>query len=254
MRQRQADRLAFPVRIPLGDISTERLCLLADLTERVGAEVRITTAQGILLVDIPESEGERMAGSLRDRGFLPPREVSIVRCAGTDTCTVGITRVRGLAASLEEKISSLETEMRRRRPVTIKISGCPNGCGHHLLGDIGLRGVARNVDGRLAPHYMLLLGGAAREDGTALFGTPIGRIAARRVPEAVERLMALLDEEGGEGERAGDTFARLGKDRCAAPLKDLLEEAPARYVDEDFFDLGVSSPEVFPAVSAGKAP
>jgi ferredoxin-nitrite reductase/sulfite reductase (ferredoxin) len=216
--------------------------------------VRITTAQGILLVDIPGSEGERMAGSLRDRGFLPPREVSIVRCAGTDTCTVGITRVRGLAALLEAKISSLETAMRRRRPVTIKISGCPNGCGHHLVGEIGLRGVARNVNGRLAPHYMLHLGGGAREDGSALFGTPIGRVVARRVPEAVERLLALLDEngeDGEDGESARETFARLGKDRCAAPLKGLLEEPPERYAEEDFFDLGVSSSEVFPAVTAG---
>ncbi|MBF8259459.1 MAG: nitrite/sulfite reductase hemoprotein beta-component ferrodoxin domain protein [Actinobacteria bacterium] len=139
--------------------------------------------------------------------------------------------------------------------MTIKISGCPNGCGHHLVGEIGLRGVARNVGGRLAPHYMLHLGGGAREDGTALFGTPIGRVAVRRVPEAVERLLALLEEEGKEGEHAGDTFARLGKDRCAARLKDLLEESPERYREEDFFDLGVSSPEVFPAVSAGpKAP
>lgn len=251
LRQRQADRLAFPVRIPLGDISTERLCLLAELTERVGAEVRITTVQGILLAGIPESEGERMAGSLRECGFLPPREISIVRCAGTDTCTVGITRVRGLAAVLEEKISSLETAMRRRRPVMIKISGCPNGCGHHLVGEIGLRGVARNVGGRLAPHYMLHLGGGAGEDGTALFGTPIGRIAVRRIPEAVDRLLSLLDEEGEGGESARETFARLGKDRCAAPLKDLLEEPPERYVEEDFSDLGISSTEAFPAVIAG---
>lgn len=107
------------------------------------------------------------------------------------------------------------------------------------------------MEGRLAPHYMLHLGGAAREDGTALFGTPIGRVAARRVPEAVERLMALLDEEGKERERAGNTFARLGKDRCVAPLKDLLEESPEHYGEEDFFDLGVSSPEAFPAVIAG---
>jgi sulfite reductase beta subunit-like hemoprotein len=253
-RQVQEGFVAFPLRIPLGDITSERLRSLAELTERVGAEVRITTAQGILLAGIPESEGERMAGSLRDRGFLPPREVSIVRCAGTDTCTVGVTRVRGLAALLEEKISSVEGTTRRLRPVTIKISGCPNGCGHHLVGEIGLRGVARNIGGRLAPHYMLHLGGAAREDGTAPFGTPIGRVAVRRVPEAVERLMALLDEEGEDGESARESFARLGIDRCAAPLKDLLEEFPERYVEEDFFDLGVSFPEVFPAVSAGKAP
>jgi sulfite reductase beta subunit-like hemoprotein len=253
--QHQADRLAFPVRIPLGDISSEWLRSLADLTERVGAGVRITTAQGILLVDVPESEADRVAVSLRDGGFQPPSAVSIARCAGTDTCTVGITRVRGLAALLEERISLLEAATRRGRPVTIKISGCPNGCGHHLVGDIGLRGVARNVGGRLAPHYMVHLGGGAREDGTVLFGTPIGRVAARRVPEAVERLMALLDEKGEDGESARVTFARLGKDRCAAPLKDLQEESPERYREEDFFDIGVSSSEVFPAVSAGpKAP
>ncbi|MCR4309130.1 MAG: nitrite/sulfite reductase [Deltaproteobacteria bacterium] len=254
LRQRQAGCVAVPVRIPLGDLSSGQLRSLAELTERVGAGVRITTAQGILLIDIPESDGERVSRALRDRGFHPQRTASIVRCAGTDTCTVGITRVRGLAALLEEKISSLETATRLRRPVTIKISGCPNGCGHHLVGEIGLRGVARNVNGRLAPHYMIHLGGGTREDGTALFGTPIGRVAARRVPEAVERLMALLDEEGEDGESARETFVRLGKDRCAAPLKDLLEESPERYREEDFFDLGVSSPEVFPAVSAGKAP
>jgi sulfite reductase beta subunit-like hemoprotein len=251
MRQLQADRLAFPVRIPLGDIASGQLRSLAELTERAGAGVRFTPSQSILLVDIPELEGERMAGSLRDRGLLPPQAVSIVRCAGTDTCTVGITRVRGLAALLEEKVDSPGTATRRRRPVTIKISGCPNGCGHHLVGDIGLRGVARDVGGRLAPHYMIHLGGGVKEDGSAFFGTPIGRVAARRVPDAVERLRALLDEEGKEGERAGATFARLGKDRCAAPLKELLEESPGRYDEEDFFDLGVTSPEAFPAVTAG---
>jgi len=251
MRQRQADRLAFPVRIPLGDISTERLRSLADVTEHVGAGVRFTPAQGILLVDVPDPEADHVAVSLRDEGFKPPSAAPIVRCAGTDTCTVGVTRVRGLAALMEEKISSLETAMRLRRPVTIKISGCPNGCGHHLVGDIGLRGVARNVGGRLAPHYMLHLGGGAGEDGTAFFGTPIGRVAARRVPGAVERLLALLDEEGKGGECARETFSRLGKDRCAAPLKDLLEEPPERYDEEDFSDLGISSMEVFPAVTAG---
>jgi sulfite reductase beta subunit-like hemoprotein len=251
MRQRQAGYVAMPVRIPLGDISSAQLRSLTDATERVGAGVRFTPDQGILLVDVPESEADHVAVSLRDGGFQPPSAASIVRCAGTDTCTVGVTRVRGLAALMEEKISSLETAMQRRRPVTIKLSGCPNGCGHHLVGEIGLRGVARNVGGRLAPHYMIHLGGGAKEDGSVFFGTPIGRVAARRVPEAVERLIALLDEEGKGGESARETFARLGMDRCAAPLKDLLEESPERYDEEDFSDLGISSPEAFPAVTAG---
>jgi hypothetical protein len=98
---------------------------------------------------------------------------------------------------------------------------------------------------------MLHLGDVAREDGSAPFGTPIGRVAVRRVPEAVERLVALLDENGEDGESARETFARLGKDRCSARLKDLLEESPERYDEEDFSDLGISSTEVFPAVTAG---
>lgn len=253
--QREAGHLAFPVRIPLGDLSSERLRSLADVAERVGAGVRITTEQGILLVDIPDSEADRVAALLRDGGFQPASAVSIVRCAGTDTCTVGVTRVRGLAALLEEKIASLETATRRRRPVTIKISGCTNGCAHHRICDIGLQGAARNVNDRLSPHYMLHLGGGAGKDGTAFFGTPIGRVAARRVPDAVERLLALLDEEGKGGETARETFARLGMDRCAVRLKDLLEESPDRYGEEDFFDLGGFSSEAFPAVSPDpKAP
>lgn len=254
LRQRREGLVALPVRVPLGDLSSGRLRALAEAAEEAGAEVRLTPAQGIVLADVPEAKGEWVARFLRDRGFHPAPAMSLVRCAGTDTCTVGITRVRGLAALLEETVPSPETTA-RRLPVSIGISGCPNGCGHHLVKDIGLLGAARNIDGRLAPHYMLHLGGGRRTDGTVLFGTPIGRVAARRVPQAVERLLALLDEEGRDGESAGETFARLGKDRCAAPLTDLLEESPDRYREEDFLDLGVSSPEAFPAARTGpKAP
>ena len=255
LRQRQEGLVALPIRVPLGDLSAGQLRALADAAEESGAEVRLTPAQGIVLADVPKAKGERVARFLRDHGFHSGRAVSLVRCAGTDTCTVGITRVRGLAALLEKKILSPETAAHLRRPVSIGISGCPNGCGHHLVKDIGLLGAARNIDGRLSPHYMLHLGGGARQDGTVLFGTPIGRIAARRVPQAVERLLALLDGEGRDGESAGETFARLGKDRCGAPLKDLLEEAPERYREEDFLDLGVSSPKPFPAArTCPKAP
>jgi sulfite reductase beta subunit-like hemoprotein len=85
MRQRQGGRVAFPLRIPLGDLSSEKLRLLAEVTEQTGAEARLTPAQGILLVDLPDSEGERIAKWLLERDFLPSRPVSIARCAGTDT-------------------------------------------------------------------------------------------------------------------------------------------------------------------------
>ena len=45
------------------------------------------------------------------------------------------------------------------RKLSIKISGCPNSCGQHWIGDIGFYGNARKIDGKEVPYYLMLLGG-----------------------------------------------------------------------------------------------
>lgn len=261
--QRQPGRAALPARVPLGDLSPDQLRRLARLAEVTGGTVRFTPAQGILLADLPFDRVREGAEGLRAIGLFPPSCAGVARCAGADSCTIGTTRVRGLAATIERELFSSGVEDIPGGPaVSIRVSGCANGCGHHLVADIGLQGVSRTVvgsstggAGRGAPHYMLCLGGGTREDGTVRFGAKAGRIPVRRVPEAVRRVLALIRSGAADGESPGGTISRLGISPFRSVLEGLLEPPPESFGEEDFTDLGPDGPVPFPPDRTGpKAP
>ncbi len=260
--QRIPGVVAVPLRIPLGDLSPEQLRVLADLVEEADATARFTPGQGVLLSDLPAGLVEKMAGKLRSAGFLPPSAVALTRCAGTETCTVGTTGARSLAALLEKEVVSLpDFAASTGREIRLGISGCANGCGRHMVADIGLQGVSRSVTGReegadrKAPAYMLFLGGGPDGSGGVRFGSRVGRIPVRRVPEAVRRVLAVLRRDAVPGERIGETISRLGASPFFAALGELVEPPPESFSEEDFFDLGIPDPVPFPPDRSGpKAP
>ncbi len=259
--QWQAGRVAMPVRFPAGDLSPGQLRRLASLAEETGGSVRLTPDQRLLLADLPEESAEAASAALRSLGGCPPPAVGISRCAGTETCTVGTTRVRSLTALLEREFLPEEGGPAGIPPtITVGISGCANGCGRHLLADIGLQGVSRNVPVpggplRAAPHYLLFLGGGPAEDGRVRFGTPLGRVPARRVPEAVARIRAVCRAGRRDGETAGDTISRMGTAPFLDALADLLDPPAGTLSEEDFHDLGPDAPVPFPPDRSGpKAP
>ena len=76
-----------------------------------------------------------------------------------------------------------------------QVSGCPNSCGQHWIGDIGFYGNARKIDGKEVPYYLMLLGGTQHE-----FGVAIQSLPARLAPVAVERVLDHYKEHRAEGE------------------------------------------------------
>jgi len=75
------------------------------------------------------------------------------------------------------------------RQLAIRVSGCPNACGQHWIGDFGFYGNARKIDGREVPYYLMLLGGGFDEAGVMRFGLAVQSIPARLAPEAVRRVL-----------------------------------------------------------------
>ncbi len=254
LRQLQPGLAALPIRVPLGDVTARQLRQLAELVEETGAEIRLTPAQGMVLANLAEERVGEVSARLRPVGFFPPASVALTRCAGIDTCTVGTTRVRALAALLENELSSLMSAAGAgAAAITVKISGCANGCGHHLLADIGLQGVAGNAGGRLAPLYTIFLGGGIRRGGEVRLGAPVGRIPVRRVPEALRRIIRIVRAEMRDGERPAEAIERMENAPFADRLKDLIDPPAQSFREEDFFDLG--PPEPFPPSRTGpKAP
>ena len=126
------------------------------------------------------------------------------------------------------------------------MSGCPNGCGQHHIATIGFQGSVRRVGGKAVPQYFVMVGGGTSESA-ATFARTAAKIPARRIPEAVERLITYYDAQKKEGESATAFFQRVEVPAVKALLTDLEQLTAEDATADDFIDLaetGEFTPEV----------
>jgi sulfite reductase (NADPH) hemoprotein beta-component len=234
-------------------VRAAQLEALADLAEAYGdGAVRLAGRGQALLRWVRTEEVpplfERLdaAGLSRD-GAGSAAEV--VACPGADACRQAVTRTRDVARLVERRLRETLGPAALGTPLDVAVSGCPNGCSRHHVAAIGLQGSARKVGGRSAPQYFVLVGGGAAGGGLR-FGKLAGKVPARRVPEAVERLVALYLAERSAGESAVAFFARAHA-RAAAVLDPLEALGPEDACAEDFVEPGAAE-EFRPAVQEGE--
>ena len=230
-RQRQPGYVAVALNLPLGDLTSTQLRALADTARKFnGGYARNTVEQNILLRNVSEADLPALYLDLRAQGLGAPGASSLVdvtACPGTDTCKLGISASRGLAGELRKRIaSSVKTAGvladEAVKDLRIKVSGCFNSCGQHHVADIGFYGVSRKSDGRTVPHFQVILGGQWTENAGA-YGLAVVAVPAKRIPEAVERIVGLYVEEREKGESFQEFIARAGKARIRQLLDDLTK-------------------------------
>jgi sulfite reductase (ferredoxin) len=236
--QRQDNYSMVEVVLPLGDITADQLRGVASIARRfVGRAVRTTVSQNLLLRwvsndDLPEvyraldalGLGRAGAGRLSD----------VTACPGTDSCKLGITSSRGLAAVLDQKLGNGMADIADREDITVKISGCFNSCGQHHIADIGFLGSVQRKGAYTAPVFQVVLGGSMRNNASS-YGMVTAKVPARHVPEVTAKLTRLYASEKADGETFQDFVARLGKARLKEELSDFelpaWEDAPELYTD-----------------------
>jgi sulfite reductase beta subunit-like hemoprotein len=105
--------------------------------------------------------------------------------------------------------------------IQIKISGCPNGCGQHHIGNMGFYGASIKVGEHTIPAYVAHLGGN-HAGGSVVYGKRLKvRLAAKRVPSAVERWIRFYEDVRLHGETFNDFVSRVGEAEFEARVKDL---------------------------------
>ncbi len=252
-RQRQRGFSIVTVSLPQGDATAAQLEALAALSlAYADGAVRFSGSGRALLRWVREGDLLPLFRALAAAGLGRDgtgSSADVVACPGAEACREGVTRTRGVARLVEARVRSVLGAHALRTPLPVHVSGCPNGCARHHVAAIGLQGSARKIGSRWAPQYFVLVGGGVRH-GEARFARLAGKVPARRVPEAVERLVALYLAERAEGEGAGAFFARAldrAKD-AVAPLEPLrLEDARP----EDFVEPGATE-EFEPATQEGE--
>ena len=237
-RQRQAGYVVATVRLPLGDITSSQLRALADIARRfVKDTIRTTVEQNIVLRWVSEGDLSELYAALKGIGLDESGAgtiVDITACPGTDTCKLGISSSRGLAAELSKRLAEKSLQLDESiQDLRIKISGCFNSCGQHHVADLGFYGVSRHVGGYTVPHFQVVLGGQWTENAGS-YGLPVGAIPSRRVPEAVLRLTGRYVADRVGDERFQDFVKRVGKSEIKNLLQDLTQ-VPGHDEDASFY-------------------
>ncbi len=234
--QRQPGFVTVTVALPLGDITANQLRSLADIARRFTREtVRTTVEQNIVLRwvskgDLAELYKELQAIGLGDAGA--GALVDITSCPGTDTCKLGISSSRALAAELRKRVSEKSfTSDQAVQNLHIKISGCFNSCGQHHVADLGFYGVSRKIAGYAVPHFQVVLGGQW-ERNAGSYGLPVVAVPSKNIPKVVSRLAARYVADSKSSETFKDFVVRTGKAQLKVLLEDLTKP-PAG--DRSFF-------------------
>src|SRR5207237_10107017 len=119
-----------------------------------GGYARTTVQQNLVLRWVHEEAVYDVWRALSELGLGEPgsREIEdVVSCPGTDSCKLGITSSMGLNEAVQERIEAMDIEDPLTRALSIKISGCPNGCGQHHVGSIGFTGASIKVGEHTIP-------------------------------------------------------------------------------------------------------
>jgi sulfite reductase (NADPH) hemoprotein beta-component len=242
-------RVAVIVNTPLGLLTSAQLSALADLAQEAGAqEFRATREQNIVILGLPKGTEEKVVAQVRALG-LPVQEhegdvADVVSCPGTTSCRLGITNSQNFG----KEVGEIVRDYRPLPGVSVKISGCQNGCGLHHIADFGFRGMGKKIEGVNAPHYQIYVGGNGRINGAIGISGPI--VPARYAPEALKIFLDAYAAGRTTGESVRDWATRLGKDG----LKTVVAEVTARAAADDkrvFVDWGET--ETFETPEAAQA-
>lgn len=222
--QKQPGYVTVTVTLPLGDITANQLRSLADIVRRFTKEtVRTTVEQNFVIRWVSKSDLPEIYQALHAVGLGDPGAgaiVDIVACPGTDTCKLGISSSRGLAAELRTRLAEKSFQMDDAvQNLHIKISGCFNSCGQHHVADLGFYGVSRKLGGYAVPHFQVVLGGEW-EHNAGSYGLPVVAIPSKNIPQVVTRLTERYLAERKSDESFKDFTKRIGK----AELKKMLED------------------------------
>jgi NAD(P)H-nitrite reductase large subunit len=139
--QRDGETFAIAPHIPGGIIQPDKLRKIADVAEKYGSVLKITSAQRIAIVGIQEHNIDNVWEELDMKPGaaigLCVRSVKI--CPGTTFCKRGQQDAVGIGLKLDEKYHGMELPFKLK----MGVSGCMNSCAEPVIKDIGLMGTSK---------------------------------------------------------------------------------------------------------------
>lgn len=180
---------------------------LREVAEVHQGDFRITPNQNLMIANVAEERKREIEGILERHGLGGTYEQTGLRlnsmaCVALPTCGLALAESERY---LPDLLGELEAVMREngleRENITIRMTGCPNGCSRPYIGEIGLVG-------RAPGKYNIYLGGGFVGDRlNKLFKVSV---KSEEIVEVLRPVIESFARERRENERFGDFAIRTG--------------------------------------------
>lgn len=168
---------------------------------------RITPNQNLIICDVAEAAKPAIEKLMRDHGLgvgdrLSGLRLNSMACVALPTCGLAMAESERYLPDLVTKIEAiLERHGLEDEPITIRMTGCPNGCARPYIAEIALTG-------RAPGKYNLYLGGG-------FHGERLNKMVLENAGEAaiLDHLSAVIADYAAKrspGEHFGDFAIRAG--------------------------------------------
>lgn len=219
--QKQPGLFYVGVVLPVGRVTTAQMRGLADLADRHGSgTIRLTVWQNLLISDIPGDavpDVQRGVEALGLHWDATNVRGALVACTGNAGCKYAAANTKKHALAIADY---LEPRVTLDHPLNIHVTGCPNSCAQHYLGDIGLLGTGVEVGDDVVEGYHIFVGGGYGDEQN--IGREVARsVAAADAPAVIERmLLAYLERRASPAESFNDFVRQHPTDVLAAWFRD----------------------------------
>ncbi|HSN02620.1 MAG TPA: NADPH-dependent assimilatory sulfite reductase hemoprotein subunit, partial [Acidimicrobiales bacterium] len=199
------------VRVGAGRVrDTEETRLRSALREiaiTIGPGLVITAQQDLILTSITPAQRSVVERLLAEHGVLGVEDLGAVQrqalaCPALPTCGQALTEAERVLDDVVERVQSLvDSAGASRRPLQLRMTGCPNGCARPAVAEIG-------VVGRTKSTYDVLIGGGPRGDRLARVYRE--KVKLDDIDETLRPLIEAWAAGAEPGESFGDFVTRKG--------------------------------------------
>jgi sulfite reductase (NADPH) hemoprotein beta-component len=170
-------------------------------------DIRLTANQNLIIANVSSQKKKQISELIEQYGLTDGKHYTALRrssiaCVALPTCGLAMAEAERYLPVLLDKIDAIvDKNGLRNEEITIRMTGCPNGCARHALGEIGFIGKAPG-------KYNMYLGAAF--DGSRLSKMYRENIGEEEILNELGVLLPRYAKERQDGEHFGDFVIRVG--------------------------------------------
>ncbi|WP_309399212.1 NirA family protein [Cerasicoccus maritimus] len=216
--QKQAGLNYVGVTCPVGHMTPDQMKGVARLANKYGqGEIRLTAWQNFIIPHIATAELDAFKAELKELGMGCEHDHimnGLVACTGNAGCKFAAAGTKAHSLKLGEH---LKQTVELDQPINIHLTGCPNSCAQHYVGDIGLQGVKVKVDGESVEGYHIVLGGGV-DDEQGIAEEVFPSVPFNDIPPLLEGVLKTYLEK----RESGESFIQFTRRHSTEQLKELF--------------------------------